>query len=560
MTDGKQLLAEYVTTGSELVFRELVTRYVDLVYSAAVRLVNGDTHLAEDISQTVFAALARKAPTLSPDVMLGGWLHRHTCFVAANTMRGERRRQFRERQAVEMNFTEDHSAANLAEVAPILDDAINQLSAEDRSAIMLRFFEQQDFRSVGEKLGSNEEAARKRVGRALEKLHSLLSKRGVAFSATALATTLSVGAVQAAPAGLATTISASALASAAAGGATALTVLKIMSMTKLKVGIAGAIVAAAIAVPVIMQQQTQTKLRAENAVLREKAAQSEALAAENERLAKLASENKKTAVSGTKDDSAREVVKLRGEVGRLKQENANVVAAKADGPSTLSEMTMNPEMKKMIRDQQKMGLGMAYEGFAAQTKLPKEQAEKLVEVLADNVMENIDHITEVLRAGQSDEEMEQVFAAQEAALLEEVKGLLTDEEFTKYQDYTRDLTSLMTAEQFKAMMAGNKDEKDQKAKQLDQLLREVSRQALAEAGLSPDFQLAPTLNFRNFASEQHAEKNLKLLNDVYDRAAAKANFLSKEELKHFADFQAKAIGGSRMMLAMNRKMMSPGGK
>jgi DNA-directed RNA polymerase specialized sigma24 family protein len=87
MTDGQQLLAQYAESGSEVAFRDLVTRYVDLVYSAAIRLVNGDTHLAQDVTQTVFADLARMARKLSREVMLGGWLHRHTCFVASKTMR-----------------------------------------------------------------------------------------------------------------------------------------------------------------------------------------------------------------------------------------------------------------------------------------------------------------------------------------------------------------------------------------------------------------------------------------------------------------------------------------
>src|SRR5712691_2846030 len=103
MPDGHQLLAEYVNAGSETAFGELVASYVDLVYSAAVRLLNNDTHLAEDVTQTVFTDLARMAPTLSPRVMLGGWLHRHACFVASKTMRAERRRQLREQIAVEMN-------------------------------------------------------------------------------------------------------------------------------------------------------------------------------------------------------------------------------------------------------------------------------------------------------------------------------------------------------------------------------------------------------------------------------------------------------------------------
>ena len=77
MTDTQQLLAQYAATGSETAFRELVACYMDLVYSAAVRLTNGDTHLAEDVTQTVFADLARLARKLSREVMLGGWLHRH---------------------------------------------------------------------------------------------------------------------------------------------------------------------------------------------------------------------------------------------------------------------------------------------------------------------------------------------------------------------------------------------------------------------------------------------------------------------------------------------------
>src|SRR5580704_16801677 len=103
MTDSQRLLADYAKHGSEAAFRELVTRYLDLVYSTALRLAGGDTHLAEDVAQTVFVDLASLAKSLSGEVKLGGWLHRHTCFVAAKTLRGERRRQSRERQAVEMN-------------------------------------------------------------------------------------------------------------------------------------------------------------------------------------------------------------------------------------------------------------------------------------------------------------------------------------------------------------------------------------------------------------------------------------------------------------------------
>jgi RNA polymerase sigma factor (sigma-70 family) len=220
MVDSAQLLADYVEHGSESAFRELVNCFLPLVYSVATRLVDGDGHLAEDMAQTVLVDLAHAARTLPKDVMLGGWLHRHTCFVAAKTMRAERRRHLRERQAVEMNELHEDSEGHLASLAPLLDEAINRLGADDRAAILLRFFEERDFRSIGKALGSTEDAARMRVNRALAKLHLLLRRRGVAISAAALTATLASQAVSAAPAALAVSISTAAFTSAKAASGT----------------------------------------------------------------------------------------------------------------------------------------------------------------------------------------------------------------------------------------------------------------------------------------------------------------------------------------------------
>jgi RNA polymerase sigma factor (sigma-70 family) len=285
MTDSQTLLAEYANSGSEAALRELVARYINFVYSVALRLVGRDTHLAEDVTQTVFIALARKGRTLSRGVMLGGWLHQHTYHVATKAVRRERRRQSREREAVEMSTLQDDSGANLRQVAPILDEAITQLGSEDRAAILLRFFEQRDWRSVGNALGSNEDAARMRVNRALEKLHSLLTHRGVTLSVAALGTVLTAEAVTAAPVGLAVTISSVALAGAAAGTGTTLTLLKAMTMTKVQAGIIGAIIVASVLTPLVIQHQAQVKLGQENQSLRQQIAQ---LKIDNERLSNRA--------------------------------------------------------------------------------------------------------------------------------------------------------------------------------------------------------------------------------------------------------------------------------
>jgi hypothetical protein len=153
-----------------------------------------------------------------------------------------------------------------------LDEAITQLGNEDRTAIMLRFFEQRDFRSVGEALGSTQDAARVRVNRALEKLHVLLKQRGVALSAGALGSVLSAGAVTAAPAGLAVAISSSAFAVAAVGTGFALPLLGLMATTKLKLGLAALIIAGA-ATTMVIQRRAQMQAQAENQSLRQQIAQ-----------------------------------------------------------------------------------------------------------------------------------------------------------------------------------------------------------------------------------------------------------------------------------------------
>lgn len=255
MSETEELLASFVRSGCELAFRELVTRYIDLVYSTAVRLVDGDAHRAQDVTQVVFADLARMAAKLSPGAALGGWLHRHSCFVARSVMRGERRRRAREREAAEMNELNEQGADVLARAAPFLDGAIEELGADDRTAIVLRFFERRSLRSVGEALGINENVAQKRVARAVEELGKLLVRQGVTFSAAALAGALTAGAVQAAPAGLAISVAGSALASVGSAAGAGLTAAKVSLAGKLALGAAGAIIVAGLISAILLRQQ-----------------------------------------------------------------------------------------------------------------------------------------------------------------------------------------------------------------------------------------------------------------------------------------------------------------
>ena len=332
MNDSQRLLAEYAQTGSEAAFQELVSRYLNFVYSTALRLVGGDTHLAKDVAQTVFIGLASRGRTLSTEVMLGGWLHQHSFHVATKAVRTERRRQFRECEALTMNELSDDSESSLRQVAPILDEAITQLASEDRMAILLRFFEQRDFRSVGEALGSNEDAARMRVNRALEKLQVLLKHRGVTLSVTALGAVLTTEAVTAAPVGLAAAISGMALASTVAGTGTTLTLLKVMANTKLKLALTTLVMAGA-ATTLMIQHQSQTTLRGENASLRQQITR---LKADNESLVNLAAPANQPA--SLSDEQFTELLRLRGDAGVFQERTRDLARLQQDNRGLLSRI------------------------------------------------------------------------------------------------------------------------------------------------------------------------------------------------------------------------------
>ena len=168
MINDADLLRRYVRDHAEDAFRELVERHLNFVYSAALRQVNGDTHLARDVTQLVFVDLARKAGSLAGRRVLAGWLFVSTRYAAAKLVRRERRRQIREQEAFIMNDHVDNREASCdwSQVRPLLDDALAELSEADREAILLRFFEGRPFAEVGVQLRLNENTARMRVERA----------------------------------------------------------------------------------------------------------------------------------------------------------------------------------------------------------------------------------------------------------------------------------------------------------------------------------------------------------------------------------------------------------
>jgi RNA polymerase sigma factor (sigma-70 family) len=323
MTPDSELLRQFARSNSEAAFAELVRRHVNLVNSAALRQVNGDEHSAKDVAQTVFADLARKARSLSRRESLTGWLYTSAHFAAAKIVRGETRRRDREEKymrepiheaAPDTSRAEAFTEAGWEKLRPALDDAMHELKETHREAILLRYFENQPFVKVGAKLGLNENAARMRVERALEKLRGIFTKRGIT-TATALASVISANAIQTAPANLAMTLTTTSIAGAGTG---TFTLLKIMTATKLKLGIS-ALIVAGMTTALVVQHQTKAQLRGENESLQKKLVQ---LQTDNENLSKRLAEAGEA--KSLPQEQFNELLKLRGEVGVLRRQKSEL--------------------------------------------------------------------------------------------------------------------------------------------------------------------------------------------------------------------------------------------
>jgi RNA polymerase sigma factor (sigma-70 family) len=278
MATDSDLLRQFIlgptTREGQDAFTGLVNRHLNLVYSAAMRQVRSP-HLAEEVSQAVFTRLARYAGQLNPGTLLSAWLHQVTHHAAIDVVRREGRRQNREQIAYEMSLLMSDNAADWALIEPHLDQAVQSLEEADRAAILLRYFENKSLREVGEALGASEDAAQKRVGRALDRLRDYFTKHKIAVASGALATVLSAHVVQAAPAGLSTTISAGSL-TAASFSTASLTTAKIIAMTTLQ-KIAVGVVLMGAAATIAYQRREISQLHEQTARVAEAQAHESAL-------------------------------------------------------------------------------------------------------------------------------------------------------------------------------------------------------------------------------------------------------------------------------------------
>ena len=535
-----QLLQEYAASRSEAAFTALVSRHINLVYSAAMRSVN-NPHQAQDITQSVFVILARKSRALRRGTVLSGWLYQTARLTAANFVRTEMRRQFREHQALTQSTMNAPEPEAWARVGPLLDEAMSHLNEKDRNAIVLRFFEGKPLKEVGDALGATEDAAKMRVNRALDKLRDFFHRRGITVPAAALAEAISGNSIQAAPAGLAASVAAGAV----QGSALTVSTLSFMKgaiqiMTSTKISVAIGVGAAAIIglqwQQISTQKQTVKQLEAQVSQLSQQAQASQARQAEIEKL-----QEQNTIY-------ARRMSGMEHDVAKARARSSAALAAKqppAAGTkgNAFAEMFKDPDMLEAMRPQQLMTAKMMYGPLVKQLNLSPEQADKFYGIIVDNGIKS-------MKAMQSGNVSPDAGKSMETDL----QSLLGDAGFAQYTDYVKNDMAGQSA-----LMAIKNDFVDNPLSdtQQQQLLQamKTARQSVTASNPMDLSQANPSdkTAMMDQAMQQQMQQQEQINQNVLQQAAA---FLSPDQLQTLATSQSNMITMTKAMGPMMQKMFS----
>jgi RNA polymerase sigma factor (sigma-70 family) len=441
-----ELLRQYSAHHSEQAFASLVQRYLSLVYFAALRRTNGDTHLAEDITQQVFATLATNAATLQRHAVLTGWLYVTTRHAAANAMRTEKRRFNREQEAHAMQETPTtrDPQADWNQLRPQLDHAIDELNERDRLAVLLRFFENRPFAEIGATLRVSEDAARVRVDRALDKLRTLLVRRGITSTAAALAVALSCQSALAAPPALAASVTGFALTSTASatasGASTAFHLLHFMSTTKTIIATTSALAAVALGTALYEIREThqiQSTLAIatqENATLRDRLQREAQRSAEIEKNLRTAE-----ALAASLQKSADEAAAAKKSAQQTNQTATAKASANPAGDAQMQLLMTNQEYRDLNIRLSRTSLRFTYGPLYRKLGLTPQQIADFEAAKTDQQQTSMDTIAAAQAQGISvnDSRLSPLIEPSFKAIEDKLRVALGDSGVEQYKAYQK---------------------------------------------------------------------------------------------------------------------------
>lgn len=582
----RELIQQYVNNRSEKAFSELVSRYAHLVYSSCLRQLR-NVQLAEDTSQAVFMLLAEKADTLTEHSSIAGWLMNCTRFASLNALKYEKRRHEREKEAAEMAGTVHTEQPDWDGVAEYLDEALQSIDEKDREIVVLRYFQNRKHREVAAQTGLSEAAVQKRSSRALEKLRSVLEKKGTALPAGVLTALLVQNAVQAAPASLAALCTAAGTGSAAAGGSV-YTIYKgalfmiVWTKTKIAALVAGVSILLGTAAGIVTDQHAEHEISQIRQELSEKKADIEN---REEEMKKLQSkikilEQRNREVSHNIDSLIAQLDKTDQKLSERENElkttlrvwaiqqaaaDQNVAmlekkkgSKKGSAMPSMIKMLLAPEMKDITIRQSRNRIRKQYSGFFSKHKIDSRIAELFIAQMADFQYESMSKFLP-LTMSPSPENEKKAFSIQKEMNEEHercLKEILGTNLYDAYNDYSDKIAlerdekqRKERIEEFDTYLSG-KDRLSQKQKEsLADLLKE-SAEWDPESG-TPHF-LKLVQNPEVIAEKYRRKEKINLR--LSERAAAFLNETQMQKLKGFLRDETEQI---RIFEKMTQKMFFP---
>ena len=419
ITDDAALLRRYVSERSQEAFTEFVHRHLPFVFSAAARRLNGDVHRASEVSQIVFAAVARDARRLSRHPALVGWLYTATRHAVIDLVRMEKRRLVRDQRAHYMQAisTSTEHPTDWQKLRPIIDEVLDNLPTRDREVVLLRFFQAQAYPEIGHRLGISDEAARKRVERALDGLRNLLTYRGISSTSAALAIILGSETIVAAPAGLATSIVSSAFV-----GSASVASIAFMTVTKIQVGIMAALLLGG-AVGLIWQHQTIAELRTARAEAQSKADEA-------------AAENIDRVKAGASAEG--NATRLHADIASLR-EQSEVRDSSAATSATSGRLSLGvPTVTAVPRDPRQLTqLHQRYDPFLNRWGFTPAQRDRWIELMLEkeNIRLDLQDAMRDLGVRGGSKEIEALRSRFTDPPWKQMKDMLGEEGFAAFNDY-----------------------------------------------------------------------------------------------------------------------------
>ncbi len=546
-TDDRNLLREYAKGHSQKAFDTLVGRHVNLVYSVALRVVRS-RQLAEEVTQSVFTDLACSADKLRPDTVLTSWLHRVAYRTAVDVVRRESRRQNREQQAVEIAAMNSESS-DWPRVEPLLDKAMQTLDETDRTAVLLRYFENRSLREVGQQFGVSDDAAQKRVSRAVDQLREFFAKRGVTIAAGGLVVIISANAVQAAPAGLAATISSVAvLAGTTIATTTTSTITKAIAMTTLQKTIVTVTIVATVGAGIYGAHQVSNLRDQVQASQQQNQALQQQQAPLNEQIKRLQYERddatKQLAIVQGENEQwkasqqAAQLPESRGEAGgRLKQSGSAEDGSSV--PSTgITKLMSDPKMKEYIHQVQLAKIKERYGSLFQELKLTSEDAEKFTEIIGNEWLNGTD-MGALLTQGKADPvATRQAMAKSYGENEDRLQSLLGQAAYARYKEFNEEIPALTTVKLLNTQLGDNPLTEDQSTRLFQIVKAEPYGFTHGIAGdLDPAF----------FGSQEGIDKHLQQVTEsdqrILDQAAS---FLTPQQLTALATVQSNSLTAQKL--------------